>query len=91
MVLCSDGVLSVPATKAFPKSQTLGNFPCKFIFAHFHAVSTAATKAATLRLCFVWHLIPYHGWHVVTQLRDNQAHALPLFPAPKCASAVQRP
>lgn len=53
MVLCSDGVLSVPATKAFPKSQTLGNFPCKFIFAHFHAVSTAATKAAILRLCFV--------------------------------------
>lgn len=31
-VLCSDGVLSVPATKAFPKSQTLGNFPCKLFF-----------------------------------------------------------
>lgn len=78
-VLCTDGVLSVPATKAFPKSQTLGNFPCKFIFAHFRAVSTEATKAATFWLCFVWHLIPYPGWHEVTQLRDNQTHALPLF------------
>lgn len=90
-VLFSDGVLSVPATKAFSKSQNLGNFPCKFIFAHFHAVSTEATKAATLWLCFVWHLIPHPVWHMVTQLGDNQTHALPLFPSPKCAFDVQEP
>lgn len=78
-VLCSDGVLSVPATKAFPKSQNLGNFPCKFLFAHFHAVNTEATKAATLWLCFVWHLIPHPVWHMVTQLGDKHM-PLPFFP-----------
>lgn len=90
-VLCSDGVLSVPATKAFPKSQTLGKFPCKFIFAHFHAVRTEAIKAATLWLCLVWHLIPYSGWHMVAQLGDNQTHVLPPLPDPKWAFAVQAP
>lgn len=91
VVLCSGGVLSVPATKAFSKSRAFYNFPSKFLFARFHAASTEATKAETLQLCFVWHSIPYFRRRVVTQLGDNQTHVLPLFPAPKCAFAVRQP
>lgn len=90
-VLCSDGVLSVPATKAFSESQAFYNFPCKFLLVLFHAASTKATKAEALQLCFVWHLIPYPRQCVVTQLGDNQIHVLPLFPGLKCAFAVRQP
>lgn len=88
-VLCSDGVLSVPATKAFSESQTFYNFPYKFLLARFHAASTEATKAETLWLCFVCRLIPYPRQRVVTQLEDNQTRVLPLFPPPERVFAAQ--
>lgn len=91
MVLCNDGVLSVPATKAFSKSRAFHNFPCKFLFVHFHAASTEATKAETPWLFFVWHLIPYPRRRAVTQLGDDQTHVLALPSAPKSAFTVQQP
>lgn len=55
--LYGDDVLSVPATKAFSKSQAFYDFPCSF-FAYFHAADAEATKAETLWLCLVFDPIP---------------------------------